>query len=94
MATWLKLNQSYRALQIYAQQMERQQYLSSACVSSREHLQTYKNKLAHARYHSYHISKSGVDPCQNGRDNSVTSNEDGQTDRQTAFQLYIVDMVS
>ena len=32
------------------------------------------------------LSKSGVDPCRDGR-----AEERMQTDRQTAFQLYIVE---
>ena len=36
-------------------------------------------------------TKSRVDPSRDNRVSSVTSNEDGQTDRRMAFQLYIVD---
>ena len=35
--------------------------------------------------------KSDVDPCSHGRDTDHQKSADGQTDRQTAFQLYIVD---
>ena len=37
-------------------------------------------------------TKSQVDPCRDSRDYPVTKNADGQTDRQTPFQLYIVDI--
>ena len=37
------------------------------------------------------LSKSGVDPCRDGRVSSVTRKECRQTDEQTAFQLYVVD---
>ena len=36
-------------------------------------------------------SKSGVDPCRDGRVSSLTRKECRQTDRRMAFQLYIVD---
>ena len=36
-------------------------------------------------------SKSDVDPCSRGRETDRQKSADGQTDRQTAFQLYIVD---
>ena len=34
-------------------------------------------------------SKSDVDPCSHGREIDRQKSADGQTDRQTAFQLYI-----
>ena len=37
-------------------------------------------------------SKSNVDPCCHGRDPHRRKNVDGWTDRQTAFQPYIVDI--
>ena len=36
-------------------------------------------------------SKSRVNPCWHGWDISVPKSADGRTDRQTAFQLYIVE---
>ena len=36
-------------------------------------------------------SKSDVDSCSHGQDSDHQKCADGQTDRQTAFQLYIVD---
>ena len=36
-------------------------------------------------------SKSDVDPCSHGRETDRQKSADGQTDGQTAFQLYIVD---
>ena len=38
-------------------------------------------------------SKSDVDPCSHSRENDRQKSADGQTDRQTAVQLYIVDYV-
>ena len=35
-------------------------------------------------------SKSDVDPCRHGRVSDRQISADGQTDRQMAFQLYIV----
>ena len=36
-------------------------------------------------------SKSDVDPCSHGRETDCQKSADGRTDRQTAFQLYIVE---
>ena len=38
-------------------------------------------------------SKSDVDPCGRGRETDRQKSADGRTDRQTAFQLYIVDII-
>ena len=38
-------------------------------------------------------SKSDVDPCSHGRETDRQKSADGQTDRQTGFQLYIVEKI-
>ena len=38
-------------------------------------------------------SKSDVDPCSHGQETDRQKSADGRTDRQTAFQLYIVDCI-
>ena len=75
----LKLNQSYRALQIYVRQNGMTPVSFKHSCAQQKAL-----KLAHARDHSYHVNQV---LNQNGRDNSMTSIEDGQTDGQMAFQL-------
>ena len=37
-------------------------------------------------------SKSDVDPCSHSGETDRQKSVDGRTDRQTAFQLYIVDI--
>ena len=39
-------------------------------------------------------SKSDVDPCSHGRETDRQKSADGRTDRQTAFQLYIVEFTT
>ena len=62
--------------------MDPQQRLSSAVVSSREHLEFYKDKLVDARGLSHHWNKM---------QSWVHWDDSKWRDRQTAFQLYIVD---
>ena len=57
-----------------------QQCLSSAVMLSTEHLEIYKDKLVDARGLSHHRNKT--------QSQALSKRHDGQTDRQTAFQLY------
>ena len=56
MATWLKLNQSYMTLQIYARQNEATAVPFKPSCAQHRALTDLKNKLARARGHSYHMN--------------------------------------
>ena len=99
MFPWLRLKRGYTDIKTLRDrkwwQKERQQCIWSARVPSRGLLETYLNVYSHARDHSRTQTKSHVDPCRNHWAIDVTVKQtDGQTDRQTSFQLYIVDRLA
>ena len=63
--------------------MELQQCLSSVRVPSREHLRTYKNKLACARRHSYHTNQV----LSRSKPRWLSYRRDEENCRQTSRQM-------
>ena len=63
--------------------------LCSPAVLSRQHLEIYNGKVVDARCLSYHRNKIQSWACW---DDWVSCVTDRQTDRQTPFRLYIVDL--
>ena len=85
-AMWLKLNQSYMALQIYIRQ-NRATAVPSKHTFVQQGALTYK--LTCARGHSYHIKQVLSQSSQDDQVASMTTkNADRRRDRQKAFQLY------